>query len=107
MSPEDRILKVGLIVSAAVLIAQSSASAHALSVSYAQLAIQNRRVDAVLRMPLDDLDLLLRLDTDLDGHVSDAEIARARPAIQHYIQSHLDVRADRVPLAVEVTRLAL
>ena len=46
--------------------------AHASSVSYAQISIRSRTISAIVRLPLDDIDLLLRLYRDLDGHVSAA-----------------------------------
>ncbi len=84
----------------------SPVAAHALSVSYAHFSIDARRVAAIVRMPLDDLDLLLRLDRDLDGRVSEGELAAARPMLAAYIDTHLRVRADGAPLAAVLDRLA-
>jgi hydrogenase/urease accessory protein HupE len=83
----------------------SSVAAHALSVSYGHFSIDDGRVAAVVRIPLDDLDLLLRLDRDLDGRVSDAELAAARTALASYIDRHLRVRGDGAPLAGTLDRL--
>ena len=56
-------------------------------------------------MPLDDMDLLLRIDRDVDGTVSDAEIAAAGPALLKYLSGRVVVRADGVapPAALERT----
>lgn len=42
------------------------------------------------------MDLLLRLDTDLDGSVSDDELRRAAQAIGHYLREKVQVTADGV-----------
>jgi len=82
-------------------------TAHPLSVSYARFSIDARSVAAVVRLPLDDVDLLLRLDKDLDGHVSAAEIDAARSAIDPYVAKHLRVRSAGAALEPRLTRLAL
>jgi hypothetical protein len=71
-----------------------------MSVSYAELTL-GAAIEVVVRLPLDDMDLLLRLDRDLDNVVSPAEIEAARPAIAAYVLKH--VRVSRpAPLAGEV-----
>jgi len=82
-------------------------SAHALSVSYAQVSVQDRRIAAIVRLPIDDVDLLLRLDTDLDGQISSAELEAAKPRLQAYVTKHLRVRADDANLSIEIGRLSL
>jgi hydrogenase/urease accessory protein HupE len=47
-----------------------------------------------MRLPLDDMDLLLRIDRDLDGTVSDQEIAAAAPALQRYLTERIALHAD-------------
>jgi hypothetical protein len=81
-------------------------SAHANSVSYAQYSVDGRTVHAVVRLPLDDVDLLLRLDRDLDGHVSGAELDASKPAIRAYLAKHLRVTANGTPLAETLERVA-
>jgi hydrogenase/urease accessory protein HupE len=83
------------------------AAAHALSVSYARFVVQPRAIGAVIRVPLDDVDLLLRLDRDLDGAVSNAEIDAARDRVEAYVARHLSVIADGVPLPGGQARLAI
>ena len=81
-------------------------SAHANSVSYAQYAVDGRTVHAVVRLPLDDVDLLLRLDRDLDGQVSAAELDASKSTIHAYLAKHLRVTADGAPLAQRLERVA-
>jgi len=82
-------------------------AAHASSVSHAQFAIGERTVNVIVRLPMDDLDLLLRLDRDLDGRVSPAEIEAARGRLAPYLVKHLHVRADSVELAPTVGALTV
>src|SRR5216683_6208180 len=69
-------------------------SAHANSASYAEYSADGRIVHAVVRLPIDDVDLLLRLDRDLDGQVSPAELENARGALSSYLAKHLHVTDD-------------
>jgi hypothetical protein len=79
--------------------------AHASSVSYAQITIRGQTISAIVRLPLDDIDLLLRLDRDLDGHVSAAEIEAARGVVSPYLAKHLHVTADARSLTPAVGAL--
>lgn len=86
---------------AAVLVLFSAGSrgtlAHPLSVSSSQFAVEDRAVHAVVRLPLDDVDLLLRLDRDLDLTVTEAEIGQARAAVQQYLANRIELAtASRV-----------
>ena len=58
------------LLSVFVALGGASLSAHAFSISYAHITIGQRSIAATVRLPLDDVDLLLRLDRDLDGRVS-------------------------------------
>src|SRR5262245_50385128 len=75
--------------------------------SSAQVTIAARSIGARIRLPLDELDLLLRLDRDLDGRVSDAELDAARAAVADYVTHHLRVAADDHPLPLSVSALAI
>jgi hypothetical protein len=79
---------------------------QAAGASYAQMAIDRRSFHAVVRLPLDEVDLLLRLDRDLDGQVSDTELAASREKVGAYITKHLRVAADGAPLPLSVKKLA-
>jgi hydrogenase/urease accessory protein HupE len=68
--------------------------AHPLSVSYAHVQVEPQRITVTIRLPLDDMDLLLRIDRDVDGTVSDAEITAAAPALRRYLTERIMVRAD-------------
>src|SRR5260370_15295174 len=54
---------------------------------------------------MDDVDLLLRLDRDLDGQVSAAELEASRAAVSAYLVKHVHVSADTTALAATVGRL--
>lgn len=82
-----------LIVAAILPLWNAAADAHPLSVSYSRVTIEGNAMAAVVRLPLDDADLLLRLDRGLDGTVTNAEIERAHPAIQRYLAEHVRVSA--------------
>ena len=84
-----------------------SLGAHAFSVSYAQIAIGDRLIAATVRLPLDDVDLLLRIDRDLDGRVSASEIAAASGVLSSYLVEHLHVTADAVPLTPTIGALTI
>jgi hypothetical protein len=96
-------LAFGILVS----VLAPAAAAHALSVSYAHVTIQSRSIDLIVRLPLDDVDLLLRLDRDLDGRVSPAEIESARAPLSAYLVTHTHVVADATPLSPSIGRLAV
>ena len=100
-----RALFVAVAAVAAVLSLPDAVSAHAFSVSYARFAVDHRTVDAVVRLPLDDVDLLLRLDRDLDGTVSQPEIDAARDRVQEYVGRHLHVAADGTALTSRIARV--
>ena len=89
---------------AALAITAANAGAHANSVSYAEFSIDDRTVRAIVRLPLDDVDLLLRIDRDLDGRVSDAEFGASRAAIHAYLAKHLHVAMNGAPLAASLAR---
>jgi hypothetical protein len=83
----------------------SVVSAHANSVSYAQFSVDGRAVHAVVRLPLDDVDLLLRLDRDLDGQVSRVELDASTAAIRAYLAKHLRVIVNSEPVAESLERV--
>ncbi len=77
-----------------LLLITGVAHSHPLSVSYAELTVSDQNLNAVYRLPMDDMDLLLGLDTDLDGIVSDAEIMQASDDLNNYIQEHTTVQVN-------------
>ena len=85
----------------------SSVHAHPNSVSYAEFTVDKRAVAAVVRLPLDDVDLLLRLDHDLDGRVSDTEIEASRSVLTAYFARHLHVELNGAAAAATLERLAV
>ncbi len=85
--------------------ARASVFAHAQSVSYAQFTIQHQTLSAIVRLPMDDMDLLLRIDRDLDGQVSAAELDASRNTLRAYLDKHLQIRSDGLTLAGTITRV--
>ena len=67
----------------------TAAVAHPLSVSYSRFELKNQALIATIRLPTDDADLLLQLDEDLDGRVSEKEITAASPRIAGYVLRNL------------------
>ena len=106
MTPAARRPTLDVLVAAgvAVLALPAIATAHPLSVSYTRFTVDHRTVASVVRLPLDDVDLLLRLDRDLDGTVSQTEIDAARDRIQEYVARHLHVAADGTALTLGPAR---
>lgn len=64
-----------------------------MSVSYSRFDVEADGVRAIVRVPLDDLDLLLRLDRDFDNRVSIAELEQARPTLARYFADKVAVSA--------------
>jgi hydrogenase/urease accessory protein HupE len=101
-------IRVRILCAAALAIGSTATpGAHALSVSYAQFTIRGGTIEAVVRLPIDDVDLLLRLDTDLDGRISVSEIDRARGRLEAYVAKHLKLRGDGAALSTTFGRLSL
>jgi hydrogenase/urease accessory protein HupE len=75
------------------------AAAHPLSVSYSRFAVSNRQVDAVVRVPMDDMDLLFRLDADLSGTVDAAEVERAHDTLAKYLAEHVALTVNGARLS--------
>lgn len=90
-----------------MLLAAVPAAAHPLSVSYSRFDLGRDGVAATLRLPLDDVDLLLRLDQDLDDRVSAEEISAARPSITAYVLPRVALSAGGHPVPLEVLDLAI
>lgn len=83
------------------------AEAHANSVSFAEFSIDSHGIRAVLRLPMDDVDLLLRIDRDLDGRISAEELDAARPAVAGYAAKHLRVAIGGARLPETLDHLAV
>ena len=83
-----RVVAIYAVVTGSVL------DAHPLSVSYLHVRVAADRIAATMRLPLDDMDLLLRLDRDLDSRVSDQEITAGTPALAKYLAERMVLRTD-------------
>lgn len=87
--------------------ATATARAHANSVSYAEFSIDSRGIRAIVRLPMDDVDLLLRIDRDLDGRISAEELDAAKPAVAAYAARHLRVAIGGSRLPETLDHLAV
>jgi len=65
--------------------------AHPLSVSYSSFTLEQKQVSTVYRLPMDDMDLLLRLDQDIDGKVTLDELQLASNQIVAYLEEWTSV----------------
>jgi hypothetical protein len=65
--------------------------AHTISLTYAEVTVDERRVAWSLKLPVSELDLLLGLDANHDGGVDASEITRSREKIRQYVLSKLGV----------------
>lgn len=93
-----------LLTALASLLFAASLSAHAFSVSYAQWDVAGREVRGVLRLPLDDIDLLLHLDADADGTITANELTLAARVLSAYVERHVQVEADGARLPMSLVR---
>jgi len=80
---------------------------QAAGASSARMTIDERSFHASVRLPLDEMDLLLRIDRDLDGEVSGVEVEAARERVAAYVTKHLHASADGTALPLSVSRVAL
>jgi len=95
------------LLSVCLALGGASLAAHPSSVSYARFTIGVRTIEGVVRLPMDDVDLLLRLDRDLDGHVSPAELETARDRVSPYLVKHLHLSADEADLVPSIGALTV
>jgi hydrogenase/urease accessory protein HupE len=66
-------------------------SAHTVSLTYAEVAVEEQHVRWSLKLPVPELDLLLDLDENHDGTVDAAELARSQDKVRQYVLSKLGV----------------
>ena len=81
--------------------------AHTISLTYAEVTVDERQVLWSLRLPVPELELLLGLDENHDGKVDASELARSQTRIQQYAMSKLGVRDNgrEVPGSIGSLRL--
>ena len=77
-----------------LLIVTVEATAHPLSISSSRFSVGQEAVEAIYRLPLDDMDLLLRLDQDLDGAVTPGELETAQDEISAYLAAWIVLTTD-------------
>ena len=66
-------------------------SAHTVSLTYAEVTVDEQQVRWLLKIPLPELDLLLGLDENHDGRVDAPEIEHSETRIRQYVLSKLGV----------------
>jgi hydrogenase/urease accessory protein HupE len=65
--------------------------AHTISLTYAEVTVDERQVVWSLKAPVPELDLLLGLDENHDGQVDTSEISRSQDKVRQYVLSKLGV----------------
>ena len=93
-------------LSLSLLLLGTWATAHPLSVSYSDFIVHDNSITAVYRLPLDDMDLMFALDSDLDGAVQDDELQAARTELGSYVAARVDVRAGGAAVAPALMSLS-
>jgi hydrogenase/urease accessory protein HupE len=82
--------------------ASLSAGAHAISLSYAEIGVQQTAVHWAVRLSIPEIDPLLGLDRDRDGVVDSRELMAARASIERYVTARVAVIQDGRPLNASV-----
>ena len=98
-------MHVAVLLLLAVLLNSVAVMAHPLSVSYSSFILDENEVRAVYRLPMDDMDLLFRLDKDIDGVVTDAELQAAHGPIQDYLNEWANLSANGNKLDASLQKL--
>lgn len=89
-----------------LLFLPATSIAHPLSVSYSHFNLTAGGLEAVYRLPIDDMDLLLLLDQDLDGSVSSTELERSKDAISGFLVERSTVNINGQVAYAELASLS-
>jgi len=81
-----------------LVLSSSQALTHPLSVSYSRFLIGMNEIEAIYRLPIDDMDLLLRLDQDLDDLVTVDELYVAHDELEAYVNKWVDIVVNGVEI---------
>src|ERR1700733_809726 len=96
------------LVAAALLLVVGSAAAHTLGLSVGSYQLNGGHRRAIMTFRTEDAVLAVGgLDSNGDGHVSDLEIARARPALEADFIDGLTVLSDGDPCHPTLDEAAL
>jgi len=78
-------------------------AAHTISLTYAEVQIEEHQVHWLLRVPIPELDLLFALDRNHDGIVDAKELEAGRKQVDEYLLSHVAVidRGRPLPGSIE------
>jgi len=77
--------------------------AHTVSLTYAEVRIEERQVLWVLRLPIPEFDLLFGLDRNHDGAVDANELQLGKAQIERYVLSKVGVLSEGHPLTGSIT----
>ncbi len=66
--------------------------AHTISLTYAEVVVDERQVAWSLKLPVPELDMLLGLDQNHDAQVDASELSRSQDRIRQYVLSKLGVQ---------------
>lgn len=94
------------VVASTIVLLAAAAWGHPLSVSYSRFAVDGQVLNAVYRLPMDDMDLLLQLDADLDGTISDSELASASDGLDSYVREHTRIEVNGLELQPELQQVS-
>jgi hydrogenase/urease accessory protein HupE len=70
------------------------ARAHTVSLTYAEVNVEENQILWTLRLPVAELDLLLNADKNHDGAIGEEEYRAAKQDIDAYILAHVSVRSQ-------------
>ncbi len=79
------------------------ARAHTVSLTYAEVNVEENQILWTLRLPVAELDLLLNADKNHDGAIGEEEYRAAKQEIDAYIQPR-DVRSFKDTIACDRER---
>lgn len=90
-----------------LVVAVASALAHDPGLSAAVLKLEGDRVSAHLTFARADIELLVPMDADRDGKISESEFAQVRPQLQALAAEAIAVKVVGQPVQTEITGIEL
>lgn len=95
--------RVVLLVLVSVLVSvMGGLQAHPLSISYSSFTLEDNRLVGEYRLPMDDMDLLLRLDRDLDMDIEDSELQAATVQVRDYLRQWSHIKLNGVEVTGDI-----
>lgn len=102
MKPAVHPLIAVLITLSALCLSMDRLEAHPLSISYSSFTLEDTRLLGEYRLPMDDMDLLLRLDRDLDLDIEDSELQAATAQIRDYLRQWSHIKLNGIEVTGEI-----